>query len=133
MLGMRYASKDLEETGWIQSQSCPSNHLLDAKKPSNRPSDEPSPTTIIPEPTRTGTPMHLLPQPVYTGLGNHTVWIFANGTRRDCQRYTTGAEMQGNNTCAQVAASFDVRLEDEWVFQAVHKLSTVIFITCTDF
>ncbi|KAH6724400.1 hypothetical protein BKA61DRAFT_687587 [Leptodontidium sp. MPI-SDFR-AT-0119] len=77
------------------------------------PTDEPSPTTVIPEPTRTGTPIHLLPQPVYTGLGNHTVWVFANGTRRDCQRYTTGAEMQGNNTCAQVAAAFDVRLEDE--------------------
>lgn len=76
---------------------------------------EPTPTPTV-DPTRTGTPLDQLPLATFTGNGSYSTWIWGNGTRKDCDRYATGLELAPNNTCAQAATGFNVKLEEllEW-------------------
>lgn len=66
-------------------------------------------------PPVTGTPASLLPSATYVGQGNGSDYIYANGTRLDCQHYVTGADIigfVGNSSCGTVTEAFDVTLED---------------------
>lgn len=63
-------------------------------------------------PPITGTAASLLPPPSFTGGANSSDYTYANGTRLDCERYTTGADMASNNTCGAVASAYNVQLSD---------------------